>query len=95
MNFIKIFRSAAIATMALAFVIQNAFADEYDIVINNGRVMDPETLFDGIRNVGIKDSKIASSPKINFPGLNRLMPAEMWSLPVSLTPTPTAAISST
>jgi cytosine/adenosine deaminase-related metal-dependent hydrolase len=34
-------------------------AAEYDIVINNGRVMDPETSFDAKRNVGIKDGKIA------------------------------------
>lgn len=32
--------------------------DGYDVVILNGRVMDPETNFDGIRNVGIKDGKI-------------------------------------
>ncbi|WP_100626940.1 amidohydrolase family protein [Algoriphagus formosus] len=32
---------------------------EFDIVILNGRVMDPETNFDGIRNVGIKDGIIA------------------------------------
>ena len=30
----------------------------YDLVITGGRVMDPETNFDGIRNVGIKDGKI-------------------------------------
>ena len=30
----------------------------YDLVINNGRVMDPETNFDGVRNVGVKDGKI-------------------------------------
>ena len=30
----------------------------YDIVILNGRVMDPETNFDGIRNVGIKDRRV-------------------------------------
>jgi len=34
-------------------------AADYDLVILNGRVMDPETNFDGIRNVGIKDGKIA------------------------------------
>ena len=39
---------------------QLAFAQDYDIVILNGRVMDPETKFDGVRNVGIKDGKIAS-----------------------------------
>ena len=35
-----------------------AAAQDYDVVINNGRVMDPETNFDGVRNVGIKDGKI-------------------------------------
>jgi N-acyl-D-glutamate deacylase len=30
-----------------------AVAADYDVVINNGRVMDPETNFDGVRNVGI------------------------------------------
>ena len=37
-----------------------AFAQDYDLVINNGRVMDPETLFDSIANVGIKDGRIAA-----------------------------------
>jgi hypothetical protein len=32
---------------------------EFDVVILNGRVMDPETNFDAIRNVGIKDGRIA------------------------------------
>jgi len=32
---------------------------QYDLVINNGRVMDPETNFDGIRNVGVLNGKIA------------------------------------
>ena len=32
---------------------------EFDLVILNGRVIDPETNFDGIRNVGIIDGKIA------------------------------------
>ena len=34
-------------------------AEEYDIAILNGRVMDVETNFDEVRNVGIKDGKIA------------------------------------
>ncbi|MGB5747182.1 MAG: amidohydrolase family protein [Desulfobacterales bacterium] len=36
-----------------------AFSDEaYDLVILGGRVMDPETNFDGVRNVGVKDGRI-------------------------------------
>jgi N-acyl-D-aspartate/D-glutamate deacylase len=38
----------------------SAMAADYDVVINNGRVMDPETNFDGVRNVGIKDGKIVA-----------------------------------
>ncbi len=33
-------------------------ADEYDVVILNGRVMDPETKLDAIRNMGISGGKI-------------------------------------
>ncbi|GAB6909726.1 exported hypothetical protein [Desulfosarcina cetonica] len=41
-------------TMALP-----AMAKDYDLVINNGRVMDPETNLGQIANVGVKDGKIA------------------------------------
>lgn len=45
-------------TIALGLSIllfSSAFAAEtYGLVINNGRVMDPETKFDDIRNMGIK-----------------------------------------
>jgi N-acyl-D-glutamate deacylase len=37
-----------------------ACAQDYDLVINNGRVIDPETLFDDIANVGIKDGRIVA-----------------------------------
>lgn len=37
-----------------------ALAQDYDIVIVNGRVMDPETGFDQVANVGINGDKIAS-----------------------------------
>jgi N-acyl-D-aspartate/D-glutamate deacylase len=43
------------------------FAQDYDLVSNGGRVMDPETNFDGMRNVGInvgiKDGKIVAITK--------------------------------
>ncbi len=40
-----------------------ALAVDYDLVINNGRVIDPETLFDDVANVGIKDGRIAEISK--------------------------------
>src|SRR5437764_3831016 len=33
-------------------------AQQYDLVLEGGRVMDPETGMDAIRNVGIRDGKI-------------------------------------
>ena len=43
-------------------------AEKYDLVILNGRVMDPETMFDAVRNVGIKDGKIVTITKDNILG---------------------------
>ena len=37
-----------------------AMAADYDIVILNGRVMDPETEYGAVANVGIKDGQIAA-----------------------------------
>lgn len=38
-------------------------ADDYDLVILNGRVMDPETNFDATRNVGVRAGKIVKITK--------------------------------
>ena len=47
----------AVAVLAVA-IATPAMAADYDVVISNGRVMDPETNFDGVRNVGVKDGRI-------------------------------------
>ncbi len=43
-------------------------AKGYDLVINNGRVMDPETGYDKVANVGIKDGRIAIITNKNIKG---------------------------
>lgn len=58
-----------LAAVALA---ASAFGADYDLVILNGRVMDPETDFDGVRNVGIKDGKIATITKKDITGTDTL-----------------------
>ena len=45
-----------IGTLAVAPV---SAAQNYDIAIMNGRVIDPETMLDATRNVGIRDGRIA------------------------------------
>lgn len=42
----------------LVCVSATAFAQDYDLVINNGRVIDPETKLDAVRNVGVKNGRI-------------------------------------
>jgi hypothetical protein len=37
----------------------HAYAQDYDLAILNGRIMDPESGLDALRNVGIKNGKIA------------------------------------
>ena len=41
------------------FTAATTWAQQYDVVILNGRVMDPETGLDAVRNVGIKDGQIS------------------------------------
>jgi cytosine/adenosine deaminase-related metal-dependent hydrolase len=52
-------RVRIVLTIALLAILSPAVAQEYDLVILNGRVMDPETGFDEVRNVGVKNGKIA------------------------------------
>jgi dihydroorotase-like cyclic amidohydrolase len=43
-------------------------AEDYDLVILNGRVMDPETSFDETANVGVKDGRIVAITKKEITG---------------------------
>lgn len=58
-------RAAACASVsvaiAMSFVVGRTVAggdEKYDIVISNGRVMDPESGLDAVRNVGIRDGMV-------------------------------------
>ena len=54
---------------SLAYGQQKTTTNEtYDIVILNGRVMDPETMFDDVANVGVKDGKIVVITKSPIKG---------------------------
>jgi len=57
------------AALMLAFgIAAPALAQDYDLVIKNGRVMDPETKFDSVANVGIKNGSIAAITKETLTG---------------------------
>ncbi len=48
-----------VAALLLSFAM-GAAAQQYDVVISRGRVMDPETKLDAVRDVGIRGGKIAA-----------------------------------
>ena len=66
----KLFMSKALTMlMGLALVgAVPAHAQDYDVVLKGGRVMDPETSLDAVMNVGIKDGKIAAVTKDELSG---------------------------
>jgi N-acyl-D-glutamate deacylase len=55
-------RSGILASTLIfsALACSPGLAQDYDLVIVNGRVMDPETLYDGIANVGVTDGRIVA-----------------------------------
>ncbi len=61
----------ALSMLAVA-IASPAMAVDYDVVINNGRVMDPETNFDGVRNVGVKDGRIVVITKDAITGIQTI-----------------------
>src|SRR5580658_6573175 len=52
-------RNLIFSLLFLALATTIASAPQYDLVLEGGRVMDPETGMDAVRNVGIRDGKIA------------------------------------
>ena len=58
----KLARTITMASFALGLLAAAAIpaiAQDYDLVILNGRVMDPETKYDKVANVGVKGGRIA------------------------------------
>jgi hypothetical protein len=55
----RTWRATAVCALAL-LALGCAPSGTYDVVILNGRVMDPETGFDAVANVGIRDGTIAT-----------------------------------
>lgn len=53
-------RNVLLSICLLTIASTLSVAQQYDLVLEGGRVMDPETGLDGVRNVGIREGKIAS-----------------------------------
>ena len=63
----NLFKMSVFLVLSLALALP-AMAADYDLVINNGRVMDPETMYDSVANVGIKDGRIVVITKKEIKG---------------------------
>ncbi len=61
----KLFIFLALMTLSHTSI---ADVNNYDMVISNGRIMDPETNFDAVANVGIKNGRIAIITDENIKG---------------------------
>jgi N-acyl-D-amino-acid deacylase len=57
-NLARVITTATLACGLLAAAVPS-LAQDYDLVILNGRVMDPETMYDSVANVGVTDGRIA------------------------------------
>ncbi|MGX9349739.1 aminoacylase [Shimia sp. W99] len=67
------FRKFAATAMVAGMLLPVAtWAQDYDLVISNGRVMDPETLYDGVANVGVKDGRIVEISKDALTGAEEI-----------------------
>ena len=62
-------RSLILFTISFLAISAFAAAQQYDLVLEGGRVMDPETGLDAVRNVGIREGKIV---RISSEALNGL-----------------------
>ncbi|MEM7415308.1 MAG: amidohydrolase family protein [Gemmatimonadota bacterium] len=65
----------AVAALALLLAVPVSAQERYDVVIRNGRVMDPETGLDAVRNVGINGQTIVAISDDELEG-ERIIDAE-------------------
>jgi len=61
-------RRLILSLLFLGFTSGFLAAQQFDLVIEGGRVMDPETGLDAVRNVGIREGKIARISQETLPG---------------------------
>jgi N-acyl-D-aspartate/D-glutamate deacylase len=69
------FAAVALVVAALALAVRSVLAGAgptYDTVIANGRVMDPESGLDAVRDIGILNGKIAAISEHTLSGKNRI-----------------------
>lgn len=64
--------SRVFITALLLGCTMSSLAQDYDLVINNGRVIDPESMLDAVLNVGVKDGRIAKITPHDLKGVKTI-----------------------
>ncbi|MGA7295133.1 MAG: hypothetical protein WBW53_02560 [Terriglobales bacterium] len=77
------FSLLTLLTFSLPLLSTFAAAQQYDLVLEGGRVMDPETNLDAVRNVGYATARSSPSPPRRSTGIASSRPAALLSLPAS------------
>lgn len=67
---VAVLRSEAVMILFCVVFAQSMPAASYDLVINNGRVLDPQSGLDGTRSIGVRDGKIAKISRTPLSGKN-------------------------
>ena len=76
-------RAIALIAITATVACGTPASEGYDVVILNGRVMDPETDFDAVRNVGIRDGIIETITEAEISGARTRQTSSAWSGPPS------------
>lgn len=72
MNAVKFFSFLLALVVSLCALCALALEHDYDIVILNGRVIDPETRFDSVANVGITNGIITAITDAQIDGKEKI-----------------------
>lgn len=67
------------AALAWLLLVTPAAAEQFDLVIANGRLMDPESGLDAIRHVGLRGGVIGAVSSVPRPAARRSMRRVSWS----------------
>jgi hypothetical protein len=75
-----IMRKLIFSLVLLALSSTIVSAQQYDLVLEDGRVLDPETGVDAVRNVGIRHGKIIRISSEALSGRRNIHASGWWSL---------------
>jgi len=74
-------RGARLIAIVAVLAAGSAVAESFDLVLQGGRVLDPETGLDAVRDVGVRGDRIASISEQPLQGTRSSRPPCAWRAP--------------